>query len=30
MAKKNKSIEKYLEVLETEEVYKELENAINK
>ena len=30
MARKTKALEKYLEVLVPEEVYKELENAINK
>ena len=30
MARKTKALEKYLEVLVSEEVYKELENAINK
>ena len=30
MARKTKALEKYLEVLLPEEVYKELENAINK
>ena len=30
MARKTKGLEKYLEVLVPEEVYKELENAINK